>query len=246
MGGVYFIAFFFAIYAIKTVGASTASVVSVLSILMPIIVASVFWGQHPNTLQAVGIGLALLALSLIGAQKKPKPSAGIIASNSPDETQTLDEAETSNQPSDETAPRAWVIPVVLVLFFLLCGCSRIFQEAFKFVSEPQYKPIFSLAAFTVAGIPSLIFLISKKRWPMPMELVLGTFLGISNILQVHFILLAFDYFAGFIVFPMSSAGGVLLTTAAATGLLGERLTRRTCVGIAISVVALFLLHWLPS
>ena len=75
MGGIYFIAFFFAIYAIKTVGASSASVVSVLSILMPIIVASFYWGQHPNTLQIVGIGLALVALSLIGAQKKPKQPA---------------------------------------------------------------------------------------------------------------------------------------------------------------------------
>ncbi len=47
MGVVYFIAFFFAIYAIKSVGASSATVVSVLSILLPIAVAAVIWNEHP-------------------------------------------------------------------------------------------------------------------------------------------------------------------------------------------------------
>ena len=244
MGGIYFIAFFFAIYAIKTVGASSASVVSVLSILMPIIVASFYWGQHPNTLQIIGIGLALVALSLIGAQKKPKQpavSAVELASES-----STEPAPIKNAPTEPVAPAPWVIPTVLIVFFLLCGCSRIFQEAFKFVSQPHLRPVFLFSAFTIAGIPSLILLINRRRWLTPLEVTFGIFLGLSNILQTHFILKAFEYFAGFIVFPVSSAGGVLLTTVLATGLLGERLTKRTCIGIAIAVVALFLLHWLPT
>ena len=48
MGITYFVAFFFAIYAVKTVGASSATVVSVLSIVVPIVCAIFLWGEKPN------------------------------------------------------------------------------------------------------------------------------------------------------------------------------------------------------
>ncbi|MDC3224994.1 DMT family transporter [Mariniblastus sp.] len=92
MGAVYFIAFFFAIYSIRKVGASTTTVVSVLSILMPIGFAAIVWQEKPDLVQSVGIGMALLALTLIGAQKNPHPS------------------------DFETKSR-WMVPLVLFSFF---------------------------------------------------------------------------------------------------------------------------------
>ncbi len=66
-------------------------------------------------------------------------------------------------------------------------------------------------------------------------------MGLSNVLQMHFILLALGVIPGYIVFPVGSAGAILLTTLIAVGLLGERLSGRSMIGIAISVVALFML-----
>ena len=79
-----------------------------------------------------------------------------------------------------------------------------------------------------------------------MEFVIGSLMGLANILQTYFVLMSLHYFAGFIVFPVTSAGSIVLTTLVATGLLGERLNRRTLVGIMVSVVALFLLYWVPG
>jgi drug/metabolite transporter (DMT)-like permease len=220
MGAVYFIAFFFAIYSIRKVGASTTTVVSVLSILMPIAFAAIVWQEKPDLVQSVGIGMALLALTLIGAQKNPHPS------------------------DFETKSR-WMVPLVLFSFFLLCGFSRLSQEAFKHVSSPEHRPTFILAAFTIAAIPSLIVLIYGRRMPTPMEWFIGFLMGISNNLQTYFVLLALHYFEGFIVFPVTSAGGIVLTTLVATSLLKEQLNKRTYVGIAIAVVSLFLLYWIP-
>lgn len=220
MGAVYFIAFFFAIYSIRKVGASTTTVVSVLSILMPIGFAAIMWQEKPDLVQSIGIGMALLALTLIGAQKNPHPS------------------------DFETKSR-WMVPVVLFSFFLLCGFSRLSQEAFKHVSSPEHRPTFILAAFTIAAIPSLIVLIHGKRMPTAMEWFIGFLMGISNNLQTYFVLLALHYFEGFIVFPVTSAGGIVLTTLVATSLLNEQLNKRTYVGIAIAVVSLFLLYWIP-
>ena len=215
MGAVYFIAFFFAIYSIRKVGASTTTVVSVLSILMPIGFAAIMWQEKPDLVQSIGIGMALLALTLIGAQKNPHPS------------------------DFETKSR-WMVPVVF-----LCGFSRLSQEAFKHVSSPEHRPTFILAAFTIAAIPSLIVLIHGKRMPTAMEWFIGFLMGISNNLQTYFVLLALHYFEGFIVFPVTSAGGIVLTTLVATSLLNEQLNKRTYVGIAIAVVSLFLLYWIP-
>lgn len=220
MGAVYFIAFFFAIYSIRKVGASTTTVVSVLSILMPIGFAAFIWQEKPDVVQSIGIGMALLALTLIGAQKNPHPS------------------------DFETKSR-WLVPLVLFSFFLLCGFSRLSQEAFKHVSSPEHRPTFILAAFTIAAIPSLIVLIYGKRMPTPMEWLIGFLMGISNNLQTYFVLLALNEFEGFIVFPVTSAGGIVLTTLVATSLLKEQLNKRTYAGIGIAVVSLFLLYWMP-
>ena len=82
--------------------------------------------------------------------------------------------------------------------------------------------------------------------PTRLELAFGFGMGASNILQTHFILKSLHYFPGYIVFPVSSAGGVLVTVLVATCVLGERLHRKTCWGIGIAVFALILLNWLPG
>jgi len=62
---------------------------------------------------------------------------------------------------------------LLFVFFLLCGFSRIAQETFKYESVIDQKPTFLLAAFTIAGIPSLILLIYRFRPILKMEFAIG-------------------------------------------------------------------------
>ena len=214
MGAVYFVAFFFAIYCIKMIGASSTTAVSVLSILFPITIAAMIWDEVPSSTQVVGIGLALLALTMIGNRKG----------------------------NDSDTIRPWVTPVMMLVFFLLCGCSRLAQETFKHTSVPEQRPTFVLTAFTIAALPSLILLVGRRRPIRLKELLLGSLLGIANMLQTHLILNCLEYYPGFIVFPVVSAGAIVLTTLVATGVLRERLSAGTCVGIGLAVVALFMLH----
>ena len=162
MGAIYFVAFFFAIYCIEKTGASSATVVGALSILLPITFAAIVWKERPDLIQTIGIILALLSLSLIGAQtSRPNESAN-------------------------TTPK-WIVPTMLLIFFLLCGCSRLSQEAFKHVSQPDHRPAFILSAFAIAAIPSLAVLLYFRRMPSRMEFVIGILMGLSNIFQTHFI-----------------------------------------------------------
>lgn len=225
MGACYFIAFFFVTYAIRKVGASASTVIGALSILMPIGFGILIWHEEPNRFQTAGVVLAVLSLTLVGGQRqeKPKPVS-----------------------PELTTRRAWMTPVILVTFFVLAGVSRLAQETFKHESHTDNRPTFLFVAFAVAAIPAAVVLIVHRRLPTLPELAFGFAMGASNILQTHFILKSLHFFPGFIVFPVSSAGGLLITVLVATGALGERLNRKTCWGISIAVVALILLNWKPG
>lgn len=222
MGLAYFICFFFVIYAIKWIGASSTTVIAVLAIIVPISFGVFIWGEDPNPVQIAGIVLALLSLSLIGAHE--------------DQTLTL---ERDKQPW-------WLMPVALITLFALCGISRLAQEAYKHMCEPQERPAYLFSAFAIAAVPSIIVLIARRKRIKPSEIIFGLLMGGSNILQTHFLLRALDYMDGFIVFPAASAGGMIFTMLVATRFLGERLTARTYVGISIAAVALVMLNWLPG
>ena len=218
MGSCYFVAFFFVIHAVKWVGAAGATAIGVLSILFPITCGVFLWNAQPNMYQVVGIVLALLALSLIGGK----------------------------QTDEEARARPWFTPIVLISFFLVAGVSRLAQEAFKHISQPDQRPTFLFAAFFVATVPSIALLVFRRSRFLPLEIIFGVVMGSANILQTHFILKSLQYFAGFVVFPITSAGALILTTVVATRMLGERLNRQTYLGIAIAILALVLLNWLPS
>ncbi len=214
MGAVYFVAYFFAIYCIKTVGASSTTVVSVLSILFPITMAAFIWDEIPSGMQTMGIGLALVALLLIGLKDQ----------------------------TERKSPKPWLVPSVLLGFFLLCGCSRLSQETFKHFHQPEQRPTFLLTAFGVAAVPSLILLIYRHRRIELTELGFGVLMGLANVLQSFFILKCLQYYPGYIVFPVVSAGAIVLTTLLATRLLQETLSVRTYAGITVAVFALFMLQ----
>lgn len=223
MGACYFIAFFFVTYAIREVGAAATTVVGSLSLLLPIIVAAFLWEEIPNPAQGWGVAFAVAALILIGTGRRKI---------------------TAPESSQESQPRTWIIPAVLTTFFLLAGCNRLLQRTLDHVSTKDQLPTFLFAAFVTASIPSVLMLIGRRRKISVQECAFGTAMGASNILQSHFILKALTVFEGYIVFPVSSSGGLLLTTFLVTGIFKEKLTRRTGVGIAVAVIALVLLNWI--
>lgn len=237
MGAVYFVAFFFAIFSIRTVGAASTTVVSVLSILMPIGVAAVWYDERPTLYQSLGIGLALVSLLLIGGSRSrtPRHGPGVLT---PPQTPAAGYQVAA-------PPPPWLVPLVLVGFFLLCGLSRVSQEAFKYVSQPDQRPAFLVGAFLTAAIPSATVLVGKWRRPRRIEWGVGLAMGVANALQTLFLLRALEHLAGYIAFTLASGGAILLTTIVATACLGERLNRRTQMGISLAVVALVLLRWLP-
>ncbi len=212
----YFIAFFFCVYAIRLIGVANSTVISILSILAPILVGIFLWSERPNGFQVVGITLALISLTLIGGKGD-----------------AIDRGRVVEKP--------WYTPWVILSFFILCGLSRLAQEAFKHLCEAAERPTFLASAFVITAVPAVLVLALRGRRIQPTEWLIGVALGAANIFQAHFILKSLKIFDGFIVFPVVSAGSLMLVTLVATGMLGERLSRNTCLGITMACIALVLL-----
>ena len=257
MGLIYFLTYFLVIFAVRKIGAASTTVVSTMSILVPIVFAAIYYLEMPSGIQTIGIALALVSLTLIGFKSDHESSAKkavfeeavfkeAVFEEARNETLT---EEASSAREDSTKPvfdsGLWVFSV-LVIFFLFCGLARIAQEAFKHVVEQEQqtsqRATFGLAAFVTAAIPSLLVLIFRRKKFQVSELAVGGAMGITNILQTLLILAALQQYHGFIVFPIASAGSVVLVAVVASFVLRESLTRRTILGISISVLAVFLLQ----
>ncbi len=213
LGTCYFLAFFFVTRAVRHVGASRTSVVGALSILVPIVCGVWIWSERPSSWQWLGVALAILSLILI-----------------------------SGRGQEAHFRWSWSTVGTLVAFFLLAGVARLAQQGFRFSSHVELRSVFLWATFACASIPSFLMLMWRGR-PRKREWVIGVGLGTVNILQTYFMLVSLRYFQGYVVFPVSSAGGVVLTALVAILLLGENVHRRALGGIVLAAASLVLLNW---
>ena len=131
---------------------------------------------------------------------------------------------------------------MLALFFLIAGGSRTAQETFKYLCQPDERAAFLIAAFGWAAVGAIVVQIFRRRLPSVLECGVGTVLGLANIAQTFCILKALEHYPGFIVFPVTSAGGLVFTTAVATMFLEERLSWHSYTGIGLATCSLALLY----
>ena len=174
LGTCYFVAFFFLIYAVHWVGASNSAAVSRLSLVIPVAAGILLWGEHLNGYQSMGIVVAFVSLFLVGHSSRrtqtsePKNDQG----KSQNEMTAL--LPTKNAPSDQGP--WWLIWFVLLTFFVICGCSRLTQQACnQMCDSAKDYPTFLFAAFVAAGIPSLCVLIFRRNPISRWELLDGNF-----------------------------------------------------------------------
>jgi len=213
-GVAYFVSFFLLLSTMRWKGAALAAVLSRLSILVPVLCGILIWHERPSSLQSVGIALACVSLTLVGRGRL----------------------------TFRVGDLPWYAPLHMAAFFLIAGSSRLAQEAHSHMAGSEEEPAFLLALFGVSAVASAAMLLARGKLPQRAELVFGTVIGLANVGQTYFILKALEAYAGYVVFPVVSAGGLVLTAFVAAFLLDEKLTLRSYVGIAVAVIALTLLR----
>ena len=211
--GVFFLlGFIFYQKSVKESGASLASMFGKLGILLPMVLSIVIWKEYPTKVQWIGILLALMAIILVNSKQNVKV------------------AKVKN------------ISYALILLFIFGGvgdfCNKIFQK----YAVISFKPIFLLCVFGTAFILSFSIVKIKKFRVEREALLLGAIVGIPNLFASFFLIEALQYKPATVVFPVYSAGSILIVIVLSRILFKEALRPMDKVAVLMTLCSLFLIQ----
>ncbi len=193
-------------------GAAITSTVIQLGVLIPVAVSIFIYGETTTSIQLVGIVLAITSLPLIAA----KP---------------MEKLEIDKE----------IIPMILVTI-LIVGFSQLASKILVQSGLESQNNFFFLAVFTSAAIIVTPLAYRNRLDIERNDFLYGLGVGVFNLSSNRFTLLALTVLPGAIVFPVSSAGSLLMVTVAALILFKEKVSRINLVGILLTLVAVVMIN----
>lgn len=193
-------------------GAAITSSMIQLAVLIPIGVSVFFYGETISSTQLIGIILAVSSLPLLAAK--------------PMEKLELDRE---------------VIPMILVAITVV-GFSQLSSKILVQSGLEAQNNYFFLAVFSSAAL-----LVSPLAWRNRSGIkrrdgLFGLGVGMFNVAANRFLLLALTTLPGAIVFPVSSAGSLLLVSISAIILFKEKVSQVNLAGILLTLAAVVLIN----
>ena len=193
-------------------GAAITSSMIQLAVLIPIGVSVFLFGETISQTQLLGIVLAVASLPLLAAK--------------PMENLELDRE---------------IIPMIIVTIIVV-GFSQLSSKILVQSGLEAQNNYFFLAIFSSAAL-----LVSPLAWKNRAEInsrdgLFGLGVGVFNVAANRFLLIALTTLPGAIVFPVSSAGSLLMVTISAIILFKEKVSRVNLTGILLTLVAVVLIN----
>jgi drug/metabolite transporter (DMT)-like permease len=214
-GGVAYVgSYVFFIPVVHSHGISISSAVLRLSQLLPVLYAMACWGERMTGWQAAGLVFFCLAVPLL--------------------------AHSGNScERHETGIRSMAILAGLFLVTGLCGIAA---KWFDGIGLAEERGLFLFILFSAAAVVSAGLLVGRRVLPDRSEVSFGLFLGLSNVLANFFLLRALHDLKGIVVFPVASAGIIVVTAVLAITCWKEKVSDRGIYGIAMASVAVVFLN----
>lgn len=193
-------------------GAAITSSMIQLAVLIPIGVSVFLFGETIASTQLLGIILAVASLPLLAAK--------------PMEKLELDRE---------------IIPMIIVTIIVV-GFSQLSSKILVQSGLEAQNNYFFLAIFSSAAL-----LVSPLAWKNREEInsrdgLFGMGVGVFNVAANRFLLIALTTLPGAIVFPVSSAGSLLMVTVSAIILFNEKVSRVNLAGILLTLAAVVLIN----
>lgn len=215
-------------------GLAVPSAVMRLSVIVPL-GFSVAWGERPAMVQVVGIALALGALTLLAGDRvedaAPSPLPGGNAA-CPQSSEGATAASLAGTDRLANAPAA----VVLALLFLLQGGASLAPKAFNELCPAGESRAFLALLFATAALtflPEWLGAARPRRQDLTWGVTLGAVNAASNLLSVYLL----SQLPGILVYPVETAGTLLLTAGLGLIVWREPLGRRGRLGMAVALGA---------
>jgi len=189
------------------------------AVVIPLLASAVIWRERLAPLELGGSAVALLALALVLSEVRTRAAA--------------------NPSSRRTASPSLLW---LVLLFLTDGLVMVPALAFRQeMSSAETMPFQTVIFATAFLLSTLLYYLGRPRLSRQ-TLQWGSLLGVANLGNYLFLVLALTVLPGLVVYPAIAAGEVGLTAVAGRLLWKERLGGRSWLGIALVVAALVMIQ----
>ncbi len=212
-GVTYIVSFFLILFAMNARGIAVAMSIVRVAVVIPVLFSIFYWHESPNRWQVIGVTLACISLPLLSTRSRSSPGQRV----------------------------KW-LGLVIAALFLCSGGSQLAMKSFNEFSPASEKTMYLLFLFGTTTVVSVWVLLWKRIVPSSGEIFYGTIIGASNILGSGSLIFALEKLPGMIVFPIASSAGLFFTVVVATSLLGEKLERRTVVGMIMTIIALVFIN----
>lgn len=193
-------------------GAAITSSMIQLAVIIPISASVIIYGETITTTQLAGITLAVTSLPLLAS--KPNQKLKI----------------------DKT-----ILPMILITI-LVVGFSQTSSKILIQNGLQTQNNYFFLAIFTSATLLVTPIAYQNRKQIKKTDTIYGIGVGTFNLLSNRTLLLALTTLPGAIVFPVSSAGSLLMVTMAAIILFKEKVSRANITGIIMTLIAVVLIN----
>lgn len=203
--------------AVKTGPLSLTSLMVSYSLIIPAFYGLIMLDEPVKPTLIIGIILLLISLLFINIEKKGEPKKITLK---------------------------WIIYVFLA-FVCNGGCSTI-QKVQQLSSGGLYKSELMIIALIVTTIVLLIFAIfNEKEDTLPnlkAGLVLYAICGIANGVVNYLVLLLSNRLPASVMFPVISAGGIILSAIVAITVYKEKLSKYQWIGMILGTISIISLN----
>lgn len=130
----------------------------------------------------------------------------------------------------------------LILLFIFGGMAEFSNKIFQRYAVIDYKNLFLFFVFFTAFWISLYFTVRQKKGVTRHDLITGVMVGIPNLFSSFFLIQALNTIKTTVVFPVYSAGTIVLINLAGLIFFGEKLNQRERWAVVMTIVALILIN----
>lgn len=211
-GVLYFLGFIYLQKAVRESGVSLAGSFSKMGVLIPMIFAIVLWNELPTGMQWIGIFLAIISILLANIDFS-NPS-GLMGGFRP----------------------------VLLILFLTVGLSEFSNKIYQRYGVLEMKSLFLFFVFATALLISGWKTFKQGRKIYLSHFLTGIAVGIPNYFASFFLILSLSRLKTAVVFPVYSAGTIVLLSLAGCMFFKEKLKTREWISVGLTVSALVLVN----
>jgi len=130
----------------------------------------------------------------------------------------------------------------LIMLFITGGLAEFMNKLFQNYTVSGYKNVFLFSVFASAFAISAVFLKRSGKSFHKREALVGLIVGLPNLFSSFFLIMALEEMKGSVVFPVYSAGSVVMIGLGSMLLFGEKLKKLEMISLGMVLVSLIIIN----